>query len=125
MPPRGSYPVSMSRLRRRAGFLVLALMLLGIAVHAGSALASGACCAMPAPHGSSDREPPCRSVAPTSCCEAIAAGGVPSLPGAPIFATAAAAAPPLAAGPAPCALFAPPPPSAPARIALASVVLRL
>ncbi len=118
----GSYPISMSRLRHGAGFLVLALMLLGIAASAGSALASGGCCAMPAAQGSSDREGPCHSVAPTSCCEANAAGQVPGLPGAPIFATAVAPSA-LAGGRLPGAFFAPP--SALARIALATIVLRL
>ena len=124
MPLARSYPVSMSRLRRGAGLLVLALMLLGIAASAGSAFAAGGCCAMtPAAQGTSGREAPCHSVAPTSCCEAIAAGQIPGLPGAPIFATAAAPSA-LAGGSLPGTFFAPPP-SALARIALATIVLRL
>ena len=123
MPPATSYPVSMSRLRRGAGFLVLALMLLGIAASAGSALAAGGCCAMPAAHGSSDREGPCHSVAPTSCCEANAAGQVQGLPGAPVFASAAAPSV-LAGHPLPGAHCVPPPAPA-ATIALATIVLRL
>jgi len=112
----------MSRLRRRAAGSVLALMLLGIAGSAGSALASGACCAMPA-DDQSGREAPCHSVAPTSCCEDSAATRAPSLPAAPVFAApcapAALASPSLARAPSA------PPPCAPARSALASVVLRL
>jgi hypothetical protein len=121
MTPARSYPVCMSRLRRGAGFLVLAIMLAGLAASSGSALAAGACCAMPQAHGSSDREAPCHSVAPTSCCEANAGAHVPGVPGAPIF--AAAAAPPALAGhplPGPrCGL----PPALAAR--LATIVLRL
>ena len=112
----------MARLRLRAAFSVLALMLLGIAAGAGSALASGACCAM-ATDDAPGRGAPCHSVAPTSCCEDSAAARAPSLPGAPVFAApcgpTSLAAAPLAAAPAA------PPPWAPVRSALASVVLRL
>jgi hypothetical protein len=110
----------MSRLRRGAAWSILTLMFLGIAAGAGSAFASGGCCAMAAEE-SSGHEAPCHSVAPTSCCEANAAAQAPGLPGAPL--AAGAVAPPALAGASlATALFAPPP-CAPARGA--SVVLRL
>jgi hypothetical protein len=123
MTPAGSYPIGMYRLRRRAGLAVLAWMLLGIAVGAGSAFAAGGCCEMPGEHAGSDREAPCHSVAPTSCCEASAVGHAPGLPGAPALACVAA---PLAGADRPLsgALLGPAPISA-ARIALAAIVLRL
>jgi hypothetical protein len=112
----------MIRLRRRAGSLVLALMVLGIAASAGSALASGDCCGgMPAAHGS-DREAPCHSVTPTSCCEANATAHAPGLPGAPLCAGGLAATPALSAI---AGDFLWPEPPAPARAALATTVLRL
>jgi hypothetical protein len=123
MQPARSYPISMVRLRRGAGCLVLALMLLGFALSAGSAFATGGCCAMAAEQGSSEREGPCHSVAPTSCCEANAAGQLPGLPGAPLFAPAAAPSV-LSGHPLPGAHGTPPPAPA-ARIALATIVLRL
>ncbi len=114
----------MIRSRRRSGLLVLALMLLGIAASAASALASGDCCAgMPASHGSSDPAAPCHSVAPTSCCEPGATGRIQMLPGSPVLAACAEAFAP-AADPFRCHGGA----STPARerqAALASVVLRL
>jgi len=74
----------MIRSRRRAGLLVLAVMLVGIAAGAGAAFASGDCCAgMPVAHGSSEPAAPCHSVAPTSCCEAGAGGALPAPPAAP------------------------------------------
>jgi hypothetical protein len=115
----------MSRLRRRAGILVLALMVLGVAASAGSALASGGCCGgMPAAHGSGGREAPCHSVAPTSCCEANATAHAPGLPGAPLCAGGGLAdcTPALSAV---AGAFLRPEPSGPARAALATTVLRL
>lgn len=124
MTPAGSYPMGMPRLRRRAGLAVLVWMLLGIAAGAGSAFAAGGCCAgMPGEHAGSEREAPCHSVAPTSCCEASATGHAPGLPGAP--ALACVAAPHTGADrPLPGAFLAPAPTSAD-RIALAAIVLRL
>jgi hypothetical protein len=123
-PPARTYPIEMIRSRQRAGLLVLALMLLGIAASAEAALASGDCCAgMPASHGSSDPAAPCHSVAPTSCCEPGTTGRIPMPQGAPLLAVCAEAFAP-AADPFRCHGG----DSTPARerqAALASVVLRL
>ena len=115
-----AYPILMSRLRLRAGLLLLSLMLVGIAGDAGSTLAAGACCAgMPADHAASEREAPCRSLAPTSCCEANAAGHAPGPPAAPTVATAVATPAP-AVDALPGAGFGPVP-AAPARITVATI----
>lgn len=77
----------MIRSRQRAGLVFLAVILLGLAVGASSAFASGGCCAgMPAGHGSGDPAAPCHSVAPTSCCEPAASGTAATSQGAPAFA---------------------------------------
>jgi hypothetical protein len=86
-PSARTYSIMMIRFQRRAGLLVLGLMLLGIAASAGAALTSGTCCAgMPASHASSDPAAPCSSVAPTSCCEPGAIAPVPMPQGAPVLA---------------------------------------
>jgi hypothetical protein len=112
----------MTRLRRPAGMLVLALIVLGMAASAGSALASGDCCGgMPAANGPDGREAPCHSIAPTSCCEANATAHAPGPLGAPLCAGGlAACAPALAVGG-----VVHRDPALPARETLATTVLRL
>jgi hypothetical protein len=113
----------MSRLRPCAGIVLLALLALGIAGDAGATLATGACCAgMPADHAASESEMPCRSLAPTSCCEASAAGRVPGPASAPVLPAGGIAGP--AAAPLPIAWIERSA-DAPLRNPVATIVLRL
>jgi hypothetical protein len=115
----------MHRLRARAGTLLLALLLVGMATSAGATLRarSGCCDEMAAMGGPSEPTGPCHSLAPTSCCEERAPAAVPSASVGPALASAIAVAPEVFAPRAPTA-FAPWSPQL-ARRAGASVVLRL
>jgi hypothetical protein len=119
------YPICMARSRRRAGLLLLALMLLGLGAAAGSALAAGGpCCAqMAAAPGAGDAETPCHSLVPTSCCERSAAGAVPRVPGAAALGVACTRE--AAAEDLPRPVGSTPTAGSPARLSLATVVLRL
>jgi hypothetical protein len=115
----------MPRLRRIAGFALLALFAIGLASSAGVAFASGGgCCAgMTAEPAAEGAPAPCRSLTASACCEANASGPITPLPGAPSLAWADA-------GPASTgstlghAFLASPAPGA-ARASLATTVLRL
>jgi hypothetical protein len=113
----------MRRLRPRAGLLLLAFLLLGIASSAAAALPGTGCCAGMAAMGGADPAAPCHSLAPSSCCEERVPGSAAAAPGGPALASVIAAAPAACAPPALAAL-APWAPRAAAR-AHASVVLRL
>lgn len=79
--------MGVTRSRRPAALVVLAVMLVGVAASAAAALASGDCCAgMPMSDRAGEPAAPCHSVAPTSCCEEVASARLPLPQGAPALA---------------------------------------
>jgi hypothetical protein len=113
--------MKMARIRRSAAVAVLGLLLLGIGAGAEAALASGACCTGMPDMGSGPGAP-CRSLAPSSCCEQSAFSGPQSLPGAPQLASGIES--PTPAPPAHPVPLHPDQPGIPRRT-LATTVLRL